>query len=58
MAADPPTVVPRSQAPQMLGSKVGMSTKSQDAEFDELHRKFTGLEGAQLLCARMGLAGD
>ena len=33
----------------MLGSKVGMSIKSQDAEFDELHRKFTGLEG-EVLC--------
>ncbi|KAL8283731.1 hypothetical protein RQP46_005526 [Phenoliferia psychrophenolica] len=32
----------------MLGSKVGMSTKSQDPDFDELHRKFTGLEGELL----------
>ncbi|KAK4696255.1 hypothetical protein P7C70_g8409, partial [Phenoliferia sp. Uapishka_3] len=35
----------------MLGSRVGMSSKSQDAEFDELNRKFTGLEDyTQKLC--------
>ncbi|GAA5859509.1 hypothetical protein JCM1840_004646 [Sporobolomyces johnsonii] len=32
------------RAPHMIGSKVGMSAKSQDAETDELVRKFAGLE--------------
>ncbi|KAK4057001.1 BAR adaptor protein Hob1 [Microbotryomycetes sp. JL221] len=32
------------RAPHMLTSKVGMATKSTDAETDELVRKFTGLE--------------
>ncbi|KDE04005.1 hypothetical protein MVLG_05507 [Microbotryum lychnidis-dioicae p1A1 Lamole] len=32
------------RAPHLLTSKVGMTTKSSDAETDELVRKFTGLE--------------
>ncbi|KAH8917367.1 BAR-domain-containing protein [Atractiella rhizophila] len=32
------------RAPHMLTSKVGMSSKSTDAEFNELNRKFTAIE--------------
>lgn len=33
------TIKALKRAPQSLGSRVGMSTKSQDAEFSELNRK-------------------
>jgi amphiphysin len=32
------------RAPHMLGGKVGMASKSHDAQFDELNRRFVIIE--------------
>jgi amphiphysin len=33
-----------SRTPHMLGGKVGMATKSHDAQFDDLNRRYTIIE--------------